>query len=224
MGTTFIFRPHFFLGFLLILFQACSQPAEQQVADPRYEVIPALDSASQVYYFQEFTGDIPGQTDSIKMATSNLGQGRYLVYEIYNEYLNAQEQRELDVLETIIDTGDTVMMQKVRDQRFVWNSGELKLTRFDTKSVRLDEVYEVAVGDTIYLVYNLYGYAHPEDFTPSHRIFWTEDFGIFFFWYGKWHTLELVGTKEPYREEALLALRSEIRDQLAIPFDPIAPE
>ena len=211
-------------GLLSGLFFSCDDQARQQdeaaFRDPRYEVVPALANDSQVYFYLAINGGEILSTDSLAFTIRDLGEGQYVQYELYNSYLNTRKHIELDVLETFIDTGDTILRQKVRDQRFEVNGDTVKLLRFDTKAVSLHEVYEVAVGDTTYLVYNLYGFAHETDFEASHRIFWTQEFGSFLIWQGKWMTLELAGARHPINQDALMALRTEIRSRLAIPFPP----
>lgn len=190
--------------------------------DPRFEEVAKLANDSQVYYFTEFTGNEPKNTDSIKYSLREIGEGQYVQYELYNEYQNTAGNLELDVLESFIDTGDTIQKQKIRDQKFLMEGDSVSLTRFDTKGIALQEFYEFPFADSIYTVYNIFGYAHQEDYTPSHRIFWTQEFGSFLIWYGDWSTVELTHSNEPINKEALLHLRSEVRKLLAIPFEPKA--
>lgn len=204
---------------------SCNQQGEQEgraaEQDPRFEEVSALFEDTQVYYFTEFTGNQSKSTDSLKYSLRDVGNGQYVQYELYNEYTNTNGNLELDVLESFIDTGDTISKQKIRDQKFLLIGDSLSLTRFDTKSTSLQETYEIVAGDSTYLVYNIFGYAHQGDFTPSHRIFWTQEFGSFLIWYGDWDTIELTHTKEPVNAEALLELRSQARKLLAIPFEPL---
>lgn len=190
--------------------------------DPRFEEVKKLAGDSQVFYFTEFTGNQPKNTDSIKYSLREIGEGQYVQYELYNEYQNTAGNLELDVLESFIDTGDTIQKQKIRDQKFLLEGDSISLTRFDTKSIALQEFYEFPFEDSTYRVYNIFGYAHQGDYTPSHRIFWTQEFGSFLIWYGDWNTVELTHSKEPINAAALLHLRSEVRKLLAIPFEPEA--
>ncbi len=220
----FRFRILILSAFLALSLIACNEDARQQGAaalqDPRYEIIPALLQDSQWYYFSSFVGEKPGKRDSLRRSLRSLGEGQYVQYELYNTFTSPKGVLELDVLESMIDTGDSVLRQKVRDQRFEFAGDSLKLIRFDTQGLALHEVYEVPVADTVYRVYNLYGFAHQSDYTPTHRVFWTEAFGSFLFWYGDWSTHELTHTSFPINQDALLALRAEIRQRLAIPFPP----
>lgn len=208
----------------LLLCASCNQGGHQAgraaSQDPRFEEVAKLAGNSQVYYFTEFTGNQPKNTDSIKYSLRDVGEGQYVQYELYNEYLNPAGDLELDVLESFIDTGDTIQKHKIRDQKFLMKGDSVSLTRFDTKSIALQEQYEFPFADTLYRVYNIFGYAHQGDYTPSHRIFWTQEFGSFLIWYGDWNTLELTHSKEAIKEDALLYLRSEVRKLLAIPFEP----
>ena len=210
---------------VIVLFAlACNEEGRQQgaaaLADPRYDIIPALLQDSQWYYFTSFVGEKAGDRDSLRKHLRALGEGQYVQYELYNTFTNPKGVLELDVLESFIDTGDTLLRQKVRDQRFELTGDSLRLVRFDTQGLALHEMYEVPVADTVYKVYNLYGFAHQTDYTPTHRVFWTEAFGSFLFWYGEWRTHELTHTSIPTNPEALLALRADIRERLAIPFPP----
>lgn len=213
------------LACCVLLFASCNkdgqQTGEAAAQDPRYEEVAKLADSPQWYYFTEFTGNKPKNTDSIKFALRALGEGQYVQYELYNEYLNPNDQLELDVLESFIDTGDTIQRQKVRDQKFIKVGEDLSLSRFDTKGISVQEIYEVPVGDSLYSVYNIFGYAHQGDYTPTHRIFWTQEFGSFFIWYGEWNSLELTHAKLPVNDAALLALRAEVRKLVAIPFPPL---
>lgn len=208
----------------LVICISCNQDGHQAgraaSQDPRFEEITKLANTSQVFYFTELIGNQPKSTDSIKYALRDVGEGQYVQYELYNEYQNSAGDMELDVLESFIDTGDTIQKQKIRDQKFLMQGDSLSLTRFDTKSIAMQEAYEFPFADTVYQVYNIFGYAHQGDYTPSHRIFWTQEFGSFLIWYGEWNTLELTHSKEPINTEALLHLRSEVRKLLAIPFEP----
>lgn len=211
---------------LIVMTSSCDQSGHQTgraaSQDPRFEEVAKLANDSQVYFFTEFIGNQPKNTDSIKYSLRDVGEGQYVQYELYNEYENTAGNLELDVLESFIDTGDTIQKQKIRDQKFVMKGDSVSLTRFDTKSIALQEFYEFTVSDSTYRVYNIFGYAHQGDYTPSHRIFWTQEFGSFLIWYGDWNTVELTHSKEPINATALLHLRSEVRKLLAIPFEPEA--
>lgn len=209
---------------ILVFCISCNQEGHQTgraaSQDPRFEEVTKLAKSSQIFYSTEFTGNQPKNTDSIKYALRDIGEGQYVQYELYNEYQNTAGDLELDVLESFIDTGDTIQKQKIRDQKFLLKGDSLFLTRFDTKSIAMQEGYEFLFADSLYQVYNIFGYAHQGDYTPSHRIFWTQEFGSFLIWYGDWNTIELTHSKEPINQAALLHLRSEVRKLLAIPFDP----
>lgn len=209
---------------ILVFCTACNQDGHQAgraaSLDPRFEEVANLANSSQVFYFTEFIGNQPKNTDSIKYSLRELGEGQYVQYELYNEYQNTAGDLELDVLESFIDTGDTIQKQKIRDQKFVMKGDSVSLSRFDTKSIAMQEEYEFPFADSLYRVYNIFGFAHQGDYTPSHRIFWTQEFGSFLIWYGEWNTIELTHSKESINQEALLYLRSEVRKLLAIPFEP----
>lgn len=227
MATTrVLISPILFVG-LSFLISSCNEAGRQAglaaAQDPRYEIIPQLAKSSQTYYFTEFEGNQAKSIDSLKYHLREVGDGQFVQYELYNTFLNPSGRMELDVLESFLDTGDTVQSQKVRDQKFILDGDSVSLSRFDTKKLALDETYQINVGDTVYTVYNLLGFAHQADYTPSHRIFFTQRFGSFLMWYGDWKTLELTHTKEPMAPEDLLMLRSEVRDLLSIPFAPQAP-
>ncbi len=216
-----------FLVLALVSLYACNedglQSGQAAMQDPRYEMVREMVSDTQMYYFTEFEGAKTLSQDSLRYHLRLKGEGQYVAYELYNLYEGEIGELEADVLETEIDIHDTVLKQKVRDQRFVIQNDSAKLSRFDIKHVGLNESYEVPVGDTTYQVYNFLGYAHEADFTPSHRIFWTQQFGAFALWYGGWNTLELTHTRYPDDPGALYALRSEVRKLLDIPFDPPMP-
>ena len=212
---------------LSCLLSSCNEEGRQAglaaAQDPRYEIIPELASNSQTYYFTEFEGNQAKSIDSLKYHLREVGDGQFVQYELYNTFQKAEDYLELDVLESFIDTGDTIQSQKVRDEKFVLRGDSLSLSRFDTKKTSLEESYALNVGDTTYTVYNFLGFAHQADYTPSHRIFFTERFGSFVMWYGDWNTIELTHTKYPDAPEDLLMLRAEVRDLLSIPFAPGAP-
>lgn len=213
--------------FIILIGISCNEGGKQAgraaSQNPRYEFIPRLAIDSQIYYFTEFEGNQPRSTDSLKYSLRSLGNGQYVQYELYNEYLNQSGRLELDVLESVIDTDDTIQSQKVRDQRFVLYGDSLSLYRFETQKKSLDQSYQIAVGDTTYSVYNLLGYAHQADYTPTHRVFFTQRYGSFFMWFGDWNTIELTRTKFPDGAEDLLALRAKVRELVSIPFPPVAP-
>lgn len=208
----------------LLLLAGCTSNSEQQsqaaAQDPRYDVVVDLLNQPDYFLYQNYRDNAPAELDTVRTLIREMGQERYKQYEVYSEFETASGVKQVAMLETELDLNDTLLRNAVRDNRFEISDTSVRLIRFDKSELSLQEVHEIAVEDTVYQVFNFYGFAHDGDPIPSHRVFWTRAYGTVFSWYGEQRTNELVGRRPPQDAATILALRNGIRELLILPLIP----
>lgn len=146
----------------------------------------------------------------VQILPINEGQN-YQQVEVYNVYKGSNHEREYYVQELVIDPKDTSSRQPILDYQFVISPDSIYFTSTTPYEFKIVGKQMVSKEGKMYEIYQLFGYAHIGDLTPSHHKYWSPEFGTVLMWFGDDRYFEMIKPEKAAWQSVLEELKGTIK-------------